>query len=229
MRSLKQINTFLMALFFVLIFYVDAFSFPVYVTEHLSNSNIPKGKLIAVADESVLKIMPREGSSGTLLSLFIIPALTLWDIAQELDMPIDKERFGKGIDAYQEGEELYHEGKLEEAREKFLIANYRLGSVFHKEIMKQTTSLSAEIANKFHTKRQKQALELCLDFLEQAYKIKNDLKITFPQIPLYIGEILAVSGERRKAVKYLKEAGSEFTQIGKPKLAEQVNELIAVL
>lgn len=199
-----------------------------YVSKKASGSKIPKGKLIEKSSKFAFKYL-KWGSRLVRISPFIIVAWELYDLGSEFDISIDEDQFDKGIDAYIEGENLYYEGKANDARAKFLIANYLFGSIFHKEIMKQTSNLYSEIVNKFNTERQKQALELCLYFLNNAYKIKSESKILFPQVPLYIGEILAITGKKREAVSYLQEAETEFVQMGKPELAEKVKELIAVL
>lgn len=199
-----------------------------YVSKKPSGSKIPKGKLIEKSSQFASKYL-KGGNRFVRISPFIIVAWELYDLGSAFDISIEEDKFHKGIDAYIEGENLYYEGKVNDAREKFLIANYLFGSIFHKEIMKQTSNLYSEIANKFHTERQKEALKLCLYFLNNAYKIKSELKIQFPQVPLYIGEILAITGEKREAIRYLKEAESEFVQMGEPELAKTIKKLIAVL
>lgn len=199
-----------------------------YITRQATNVKIPKGKIINKSYEFAGKYL-KSGGRLFRLSPYILVAWELYDCGSAFDIDIDEEKFDKGIVAYMEGEALYKENKPEEARGKFLIANFLLGSVFHKEIMKQTTNLYAEISNRFHTDRQRKAFDLCLYFLKNAHKIKMELNIVMPQIPLYVGEIFAISGNHSEAVQYLREAESEFIQKGNHKLANEVNKLINVL
>lgn len=199
-----------------------------YATRQASNVKIPKSKLIEKSSEFVSKYM-KWGGRLIELSWFVVVAWELYDLGSAFDVNIDEERFDKAMDAYAQGKELYKEGKPEDARAKFLIANYLLGSMFHKEIMKRTDDLYAEIASKFNTERQREALRLCMYFLKNAYKIKNDLHVAFPQVPLYLGEILAITGERRQAIPYLREAETELAQKGETKIVDHVRGLISVL
>lgn len=197
-----------------------------YTTKQASSVKIPKNKLIEKSSRFVSKYM-KFGGRLIRLTPFLIVAWELYDLGSSFDISLDEEKFDKGIDAYVRGQELYAEGEAEEARAQFLIANYELGSMFHKEIMERTTNIYKEVTSKFKTERQIEAFNLCMYFLKNAYKIKEELKILFPQIPLYIGEIMALNGENKKAVPYLKEAASEFTQIGKASIAEHIGKLIS--
>lgn len=199
-----------------------------YATKQASNVKIPKSKLVEKSTKFVSKYM-KWGGRLIKLSWFVVVAWELYELGSAFDINIDEERFDKAMDAYAQGKALYEEGKPEEARAKFLIANYLLGSMFHKEIMKRTDDLYADIASKFHTERQQEALRLCLYFLKNAYKIKSELHVVFPQVPLYLGETLAVTGEKRQAIPYLREAETELSQKGETKIAGHVKELISVL
>lgn len=199
-----------------------------YATKQASNVKIPKSKLVEKSTKFVSKYM-KWGGRLIELSWFVVAAWELYDLGSAFDVNIDEERFDKAMDAYAQGKELLHAGKPENARAKFLIANYLLGSMFHKEIMKRTESLYSEIASKFNTGRQREALRLCLFFLKNAYKIKNELHVTFPQVPLYLGETLAVTGEKNQAIPYLREAEAELVIKGETRIAGHVRELISAL
>lgn len=199
-----------------------------YLTKQASNVKIPKSKLVEKSSKFVSKFM-KWGGRLIELSWFVVAAWEIYDLGSAFDVNIDEEKFDKAMDAYAQGKELLHDGKPEDARFKFLIANYLLGSMFHKEIMKRTNDVYAEIASNFDTDRQREALRLGMSFLKNAYKIKSELQIVFPQVPLYLGEILAITGERSRAIPYLREAEEELAYKGETKIATHVKELISIL
>lgn len=196
-----------------------------YKTKKISDVKIPKNKAINNSLKFAAKYI-KFGNRFIKLSPYILIAYELYEFASKFNIKIDEDDFDRAMEAYMEGEKLYHEKKYRESLNSMLISNYLFGKLFYDCIIERTRNLYAYLASKFNTEKQKKAMQLCLVFFINANELKEKLNINFPQIPLYLGEVYAILGNRHDAKKYLTIALHEFEQRNNSDIANEIRRLI---
>lgn len=199
-----------------------------YRTGVLSKVKIPKSKYLDRAWPVIDKLCRYAGKVGQYAGPFVM-FYDLMEIMTDDEIPVDRAKYIKALDAFIQAKEFYEDGEYRKSRIQSMMYCYYIGSLafdFYEYGSGFTIDFRKMRVIENNEYLFREADEIALEYLLKANEIRKKLNYEFPEIQLELGKFYRLNKKDNLAKNYLWEARNGFRAQGNIAMAKEAGKLL---